>query len=122
MAKSITKLAHNLNYYLLSYTKQTKYLTCLFILLFSSMGWGQSTANYNFTFGASTLNAMTGSTSLMTGVQDDTGSTVFPIGFNFIYMGNTDTKDNPAQMMFNSDANATVLVNGWACIAHRQLV
>ena len=41
---------------------------------------------------------------------------------NFVYMGNVDTKDNPAQMMFNSDANATVLVNGWACIAHRQLV
>jgi hypothetical protein len=31
---------------------------------------------------------MTGSTSLMTGVNDDAGSTVFPIGFNFIYMGN----------------------------------
>jgi hypothetical protein len=41
---------------------------------------------------------------------------------NFVYMGNVATKDNPAQMMFNSDANATVLVNGWACIAHRQLV
>jgi hypothetical protein len=38
---------------------------------------------------------------------------------NFVYMGNVATKDNPAQMMFNSDANATVLVNGWACIAHR---
>ena len=44
MTKSITKLAHNLNNYLLSYTKQTKYLTCFFILLFSSMGWGQNFA------------------------------------------------------------------------------
>ncbi len=112
MAKSITKLAHNLNYYLLSYTKQTKYLTCLFILLFSSMGWGQSTANYNFTFGASTLNAMTGSTSLMTGVQDDTGSTVFPIGFNFIYMGNVYSHisvNSNGQVRLHTSSGATAI-------------
>jgi len=61
----------------------------LLIVLFFSVGkgWGQSTANYAFTFGSSSLNSMTGSTSLMTGVNDDAGSTVFPIGFNFIYMG-----------------------------------
>lgn len=41
---------------------------------------------------------------------------------NFVYMGNTATKDNPAQLMFNSDANATVLVNGWACIANKQYI
>ena len=39
---------------------------------------------------------------------------------NFVYMGNTDTKNNPAEMMFNSDANATVLVNGWVCVVNKQ--
>lgn len=41
---------------------------------------------------------------------------------NFVYMGNNDTKNNPAEMYFNSDANATVLVNGWACKVDKQLV
>jgi len=41
--KTTTKQAHNLNNYLLSCKNQTKYLTCLLILLFSSMGWGQVT-------------------------------------------------------------------------------
>ena len=86
--KTTTKQVQNLKNYFLSCDTQIKYFTCLLILLFSSIGWGQSTANYNFTFGASTLNNMTGSTSLMSGVNDDTGSSVFPIGFNFIYMGN----------------------------------
>ncbi len=85
--KANTKLAVSLKNYLLSCKNQTNYLTCLLILLFSGMGWGQSTANYNFTVGTSTLNNMTGSTSIMNGIQDDLGSTVFPIGFNFIYMG-----------------------------------
>lgn len=40
----------------------------------------------------------------------------------FIYMGNTDTKNNPAQMYFSSDAGATVEVNGWACKVDKQLV
>lgn len=47
-----------------------------------------SSANYSFTSGTSTLNSMTGATSLVTGNQDTWGSSVFPIGFNFIYMGN----------------------------------
>jgi hypothetical protein len=50
---------------------------------------GQSTsANYSFTSGVSTLNSMTGATSLVTGNNDNWGSSVFPIGFNFVYMGN----------------------------------
>jgi len=40
----------------------------------------------------------------------------------FIYMGNTDTKNNPAQIYFSSDAGATVEVNGWACKVDKQLV
>jgi hypothetical protein len=55
--KTTTKQAHNLKNYLLSYTKQTKYLTCLFILLFSSMGWGQ--VNYSQTWASTGLNSWT---------------------------------------------------------------
>jgi hypothetical protein len=42
MTKSFTKPVINLNNYLLSCANQIKYLTCLFILIFSSMGWGQT--------------------------------------------------------------------------------
>jgi hypothetical protein len=74
--------------------------------------WGQSTANYAFTFGSSSLNSMTGSTSLMTGVQDDLGSTVFPIGFNFIYMGNVYTHisvNSNGQARLHTSSGATAL-------------
>jgi len=40
----------------------------------------------------------------------------------FIYMGNTDTKNNPAQIYFDSDAGATVEVNGWACKVDKQII
>jgi hypothetical protein len=42
--------------------------------------------------------------------------------YNFIYMGNTDTKNNPAKIMFNSDANATVLVNGFSCVVNKRIL
>ena len=42
--------------------------------------------------------------------------------YNFIYLGNNDTKNNPAKFYFNSDANASVLVNGWACKVDKQLI
>ena len=41
---------------------------------------------------------------------------------NFIYMGNTDTKNNPAKIYFSSDSGATVQVNGWACKVDKQIV
>jgi hypothetical protein len=40
--------------------------------------------------------------------------------YTFVYMGNTDTKNNPAKIYFDSDANATVEVVGWACVAQKQ--
>lgn len=40
--------------------------------------------------------------------------------YTFVYMGNTDTKNNPVKIYFDSDANATVEVVGWACVAHKQ--
>ena len=49
MTKSITKPLINLNNYLLSCITQIKYFTFLFMLLFSSMGWGQTyLANQSF--------------------------------------------------------------------------
>jgi hypothetical protein len=63
----------------------------VFLMLFSFVFvQGQSSANYAFTSGVSALNSMTGSTpipGIITFPADDSGSTVIPIGFNFIYMG-----------------------------------
>lgn len=102
MTKSITKPAINLKNYLLSCTTQTKYLTCLFILLFSSMGWGQSTANYAFTTNATgslaldmngnVVDMTTGTTQLVASDLDDASSSVTNIGFNFYFYGNLFTQ------------------------------
>lgn len=35
--------------------------------------------------------------------------------FNSIYMGDTNTRDNPAKFKIKSDGNATLVVNGWYC-------
>jgi hypothetical protein len=94
MAKLITKLAHNLNNYLLSYTKQTKYLTCLSILLFSSMGWGQVNT-YTFSQTSGTYADITGGTLLITASSNAYGNSGFPddqiynisIPFTFTFNG-----------------------------------
>lgn len=41
---------------------------------------------------------------------------------NFIYIGNTDTRDLPATFQFDSSDNATVTVIGWACKVDKRLV
>ena len=66
MTKIITKPVINLNNYLLSCTNQTKYLTCLLILLFSSMGWGQ-VSNYSFSSSSGTYTSITGGTLILSG-------------------------------------------------------
>jgi hypothetical protein len=79
--KTTTKLAHNLKNYCLSCNAQIKHLTCLLMLLFASMSWGQVTvqigsgntrsaavpivSNYGFTYSqqlylASEYNASSG--------------------------------------------------------------
>ncbi len=68
-----------------------------------------SSANYSFTSGVSTLNSMTGATSLVTGNNDTWGSSVFPIGFNFVYMGN-----NYSHISVNSNGQARLHTNGSA--------
>ena len=68
-----------------------------------------SSANYSFTSGVSTLNSMTGATSLVTGNNDTWGSTVFPIGFNFVYMGN-----NYSHISVNSNGQARLHTNSAA--------
>jgi hypothetical protein len=88
----------------------------LFVALFSFVFvQGQSSANYSFSTGASTLNSMTGGTVIMTGVQDDTGSTVYPIGFNFIYMGSVYSHfsvNSNGQMRLHASAGATAIGGG----------
>ena len=85
MTKLITKPVINLNNYLLSCANQTKYLTCLFILLFSSMGWGQ-VANYAFTSSSGTYTAITGGTAHNTTASDDVNYN-FTLPFTFTYNG-----------------------------------
>ena len=70
--KTTTKEAHNLNNYYLSCATQIKYFTCLLILLFSSMGWGQVTSTtYDFSANATgwtgTMTRRTSTTSSMCG-------------------------------------------------------
>jgi hypothetical protein len=85
-----------------------------FLALFSFIfAQGQpSSANYTLTSGTSTLNSMTGSTSLFTGVQDDWGSTVLPIGFSFIYMGNYYSHfsvNSNGQLRLHTNSGATAI-------------
>lgn len=37
---------------------------------------------------------------------------------SYVYMGDTNTRDNPAKFKIASPNNATVVVNGWACYLH----
>jgi hypothetical protein len=88
--KTSTKQVQNLKNYFLSCTKPIKHLTCLLILLFSSIGWGQ-VANYSFSSTAGTYTPITGgsnipSTSSST-LDDNVNSTSLPIGFTFIFNG-----------------------------------
>jgi len=114
MAKSITKLAHNLKNYLLSHTKQTKYFTCLLILLFSSMGWGQTTllsqtGDGGFESGSTfTANGWTAANTggnrlwqIGTGQPGYTGSRAAFIGNDATTVGTT-SSSRPAVHLFRS--------------------
>jgi hypothetical protein len=101
--KATTKLELTLKNYLLSFTPKTKYLTsCLLVLLFSSMGWGQSTANYAFSTNATgslaldangnSVDMSTGTTQLVGAASDFTASSVTNIGFDYYFMGNLYSK------------------------------
>ena len=87
-----------------------------FVALFSFVFvQGQSSANYVFTTGTSTLNSMTGSTpipGITTFPADDSGSTVLPIGFNFVYMGvnySYFSVNSNGQMRLHTTAGATAI-------------
>lgn len=90
-------------------------ITMLMMLFSFSFVQGQSSANYVFTTGASTLNSMTGSTpipGITTYPADDSGSTVLPIGFNFIYMGvnySYFSVNSNGQMRLHTTAGATAI-------------
>ena len=66
-----------------------KSLFFLFAMVFGLVGWGQSTANYTFSYitNGSLVDISVGATSLMSGNNDDAGSTLQNIGFTFYFMG-----------------------------------
>ncbi|GAB2858093.1 hypothetical protein GCM10027044_17630 [Hymenobacter ruber] len=68
----------------------------LVALLSTSAAWAQSTANYAFTTSStgSLVDMSSGTTdALATGTyRDDVASAVFPIGFNFVFMGTSYTQ------------------------------
>jgi hypothetical protein len=91
------------------------FVTVLITLFCFMFAQGQSSANYTFTSGTSTLNSMTGSTP-MPGITvfpaDDDDSTVVPIGFNFIYMGSYYSHfsvNSNGQMRLHTSAGATAI-------------
>ena len=47
--------------------------------------------------------------------QYKTAGTYPAVVSNFVYMGDSNTMDNPAKFKISSGNNATVIVNGWAC-------
>jgi hypothetical protein len=47
--------------------------------------------------------------------QYKTAGTYPAVVSNFIYMGDSNTMNNPAKFKISSGNNATVIVNGWAC-------
>lgn len=98
--KTITKLVHNLNSFRISCIKPIKQLACLLILLFSSMGWGQSATNYTFSASSGTYTTLSGATSITPSDIDDGFFNGIPIGFNFVMNGTTFT-------------HAHVSTNGW---------
>lgn len=88
----------------------------VFIALFSiAFVQGQSSANYVFSTGASTLNSMTGSTpvpGITAFPADFATSTVVPIGFNFLYMGNYYSHFNvncDGQLRLHTNGSATAM-------------
>jgi hypothetical protein len=66
-----------------------RFLLLSITLLLSFWTMGQSTANYAFTysFTGSLVDISSGATTLLTGNNDDAGSSVFNIGFTFYFMG-----------------------------------
>ena len=50
---------------------------------------------------------------MLTPVQFKTAGTHRLVAYNAGYMGDTNTKDNPANLQIRSDDSASVVVNGW---------
>lgn len=90
------------------------------LLLFLSLGqtsWAQSITNYSFSSVAtgSLEDVSSGATSLMTGNQDDTASTVNAIGFDFYFMGTKYTHfsaNSNGQVLLHTSSGATAISGG----------
>jgi hypothetical protein len=88
--------------------------TLLLLLCVVGGVWGQSMANY--TYATNTSGSLedisTGATSLMTGNNDAAATAVFPIGFNFTFMGTTyshASANSDGQVRLHTSAGATAM-------------
>lgn len=97
---SAPKRATYLKNYFLRGNNPINYLTCLLILLFSSIGWGQTATSYTFSASSGTYTTLSGATSITPSDIDDGYYNGIPIGFNFVMNGTNFT-------------HAHVSTNGW---------
>ncbi|MCK9617516.1 MAG: hypothetical protein M0R21_06730 [Lentimicrobiaceae bacterium] len=94
-----------------------KLITLLILFfLWAGSSWGQSTANYAFTyaFNGSLQDISTGATVMLTGNKDDAASAVFDIGFTFYFMGTPYTQfsaNSNGQIRLGSVLTATTYSN-----------
>ena len=89
-------------------------LLSFFIFSFHMNGNTQNISNYVFTSNTtgSLEDLSSGSTSLLTGVNDDVSSAVAPIGFNFIFMGvpySHFSANSNGQMQLHTSSGATAI-------------
>jgi hypothetical protein len=89
--KTSTKQVQNLKNYFLSCATQIKYFTCLLILLFSSISWGQNASQYAFSQSNGTYTPLVSPTVLGSGsTLDDTTYSIAAgslSGFSFNFAG-----------------------------------
>jgi hypothetical protein len=75
-----------------AFTKTTSWIwgcMLLTVLLFSGVSFGQTVANYTFSESAGTYTAITGTTAIAAGWDDNVTGNTIPIGFTFNYAETT---------------------------------
>ncbi len=90
--------------------KSLVFIMVFFSLISCFFVRAQSSVNYVLTSGPSSFNSMSGATTLFSGVQDNWGSSVLPIEFNFNYMGISYSHfsvNSNGQLRLHTNASAT---------------
>jgi hypothetical protein len=90
--------------------KSLVFIMVFFSLISCFFVKAQSSVNYVLTTGSSSFNSMSGATTLFSGVQDNWGSSVLPIEFNFNYMGISYSHfsvNSNGQLRLHTNAGAT---------------